>query len=201
MRSKRSSAASSRLALPEDEALEHERVRALGVREVGRAEQLAGLGERFVEASQRCQDAEGQRRPTGCGRGRTPSTPPTRWPQRGGSRPLAAGPRAPRELTAHSASAWWARANVLALALAELAEGLAYDLFGDLGLALDRVVRGLTRSPPVAGPGGRRRTARSTARSMSAIDSSTRPIGGGCRRAAGAARDRARPSSRGWRAG
>ena len=41
------------VGVEEDEALEHERVRALGVGQVGRAEQLADLGQRLVEAAER----------------------------------------------------------------------------------------------------------------------------------------------------
>ena len=84
------------VGVEQHEPLDHHRPRALGVGQVGGAEQLADLGQRLVVAPERGEHAEGQVASAGPGPGELAAAPPTPPPPPGSSRRPAAGPRGRR---------------------------------------------------------------------------------------------------------
>ena len=145
----------------------------------GRARRAAGRSGPAPRRSGRAGRARRARASVRQARARANS--PARLPRAGGdavgSRRRAAGPRGRRTSMAHSASTWWARANVrpspspssLSVSRTIRSATLALAL-GQAGpRRLDRDAAADLRAPSAA--------ERSTARSMSAIASSTRPIG------------------------
>ena len=163
------------VGVAQHEPLGDEAVGALGVGEIGGAQQLRRLGERLVVAPERHEHAEDQREPARAGAGVLRARLPR--PRRDAEalrRPLEvlAGVGVHRALAEHLVGT----GERLALALAELVQRVVDDALGDRDVALASGGRGPTRPPRGGGPAAAPSTARSTARSMSAAASSRRPI-------------------------